>query len=807
MVHAWFPLPRNAPALTVCVLLSASLPAQTVSGTVRAGGIAVPGVLVSLVDSRDSIVTRSLTDPSGRYRLMTPVAGTYRVRTLRIGFRPAMSDTMRLPPAATRVFDVNLDAVALALSTVRIVGTRSCVDDAAGAPETFAVWEQARAALAATILTRDQASVRATRLTFQRVLDAGGRRVLAQDAAVGTGTVGQPWVATPAESLRARGYVVEQGDSTAYRAPGLELLASAAFLSDHCFRLVASPADSLIGVAFEPAPTRQRVSEIAGTLWLHRASAELRSLEYRFVNVSREVADAEAGGGAAFARLANGGWLITKWHLRMPVIAWARGPGLPRVAARAGAQPQVTSVMVVGGELVAVTSNESPIDTLWMGARLTLRGIVSDSATGAPIAAAELTLPGFPGNGAVTDAAGTFAISSVFPGNYTIEIRTPSLDSVNALTALPLSFADTTEPVRIRVPNATQLAVAMCGVQLSAVGAAQGIVFGTVRRANDSTPVPNATLVAEWIEGPSQELRWKDGRSDARGNYRFCGIPVGRTVVVRAANDSGSAEPVVAAIAANRRFTRAELAIDPSMVPTASFVGTVMADTVSPRPLGGAEVAIPALAKSVRSDARGAFRLRDIPPGNHEVTVRKIGFGAAVDTLAFVSNGMEQRRVVLSPMTTLNEVVVTAERRDPRMDLFEAHRRLGLGQFLTRADIAPYEWQSLGGILRRLASVDVQEAGPGRAYVATTRGPKSVTRRCYAREQSSIDCNRCYPAVYLDGIMLYSGRESDYATNINNFPPHQVEAIELYVGPAQVPAEYSGLNTVCGVLVIHTRRR
>jgi hypothetical protein len=42
--------------------------------------------------------------------------------------------------------------------------------------------------------------------------------------------------------------------------------------------------------------------------------------------------------------------------------------------------------------------------------------------------------------------------------------------------------------------------------------------------------------------------------------------------------------------------------------------------------------------------------------------------------------------------------------------------------------------------------------------------------------------------------------------DINSISPSQIEAIEYYSGSADTPAKYSGLNSTCGVVVIHTRR-
>jgi hypothetical protein len=81
-----------------------------------------------------------------------------------------------------------------------------------------------------------------------------------------------PWRSRSTDSLHRFGYVVTDKDnSTVYYAPGLDVLLSNMFLEDHCFRLVAD--GPRVGMAFEPAPDRKRLSEIRGTIWLDRATS------------------------------------------------------------------------------------------------------------------------------------------------------------------------------------------------------------------------------------------------------------------------------------------------------------------------------------------------------------------------------------------------------------------------------------------------------------------------------------------------------------------------------------------------------
>lgn len=801
-------------AAFIAVGACCDLGAQSVRGTVvDLGGIPVPGVVVQLVDTLDSPVARALSNERGEFVVRVMIAGSYHVRTLRIGFRPVLSDVIALAAGEEVTRRIELTGVPVALSTVRVAARSSCGRAAADtSAATFALWEQARTAFSATEITGSSRVIDATAVVYRRVLDATGRHVLAQQSTVFSDSGAQSWTPVPVDSLRRNGYVTEAGDSVAYRAPGLDMMSSDAFVLDHCFRVARAKGGGNIGIAFEPTTDRKEVSEIAGTLWLDSATSELKSIDYRFVNVQREISDAKGGGEVTFARMKNGVWVITKWSLRMPVLAQHRNASRSRFSTAGEVETEVTSFNVTGGDLAVVTAASAMSDTLWTRAPLTLTGTIADSA-GAPVVDARLKLEGT-NSGGFSDAKGAFTITGVLPGSYTLEVHTASLDSVNAMNALSLTFADSGAPIRIRVPNATQVATGVCGSQLRMLPAQmQGILIGSVSMIGTNAPATKASVMTEWVEGEEQDLRWKDAKVDAVGSFRFCGVPVGKTLVVRAMTDSGSAESTVATVTANHRFARAELAIDPAVPATATLTGVVVTDTMNVKPVVGAEVVVPALSKSLLTNDKGAFRLREIPRGSYDVIVRKIGFGPLTTKMTFTANQTMRRRIVLSPVTVLNQVEITAERmRDPQMRAFEENRKLGLGHFVTRADLAQREMLQLSDFIRELPGVSVATQGGSNAWVGSSRGIQSMTCRTAPLEDitgapmTPARNGCCMAAVYLDNMRLYGGGETGEVPNINRYKPEQVEAIEYYAGPAQTPSEYSNLNSNCGVVVIHTRR-
>lgn len=298
--------------------------AQSVRGIVVDGGDRpLAGVVVFMLDSSSSIVARALTDERGAFRVATSHAGRYRLRTMRIGYRAATSAPIALFVGGEVEQQIRLSGVQVALDTVMVVDRSSCrVTSDDNAVATLTVLDQARTALSAAQLSLSGRTVRATTTSYDRLLDAGGRRVSQQSSRTTTAYVRQPWQAISPDRSHRAGFVSFGNDnSITYNAPSIDVLVSSAFVEDHCFRIVTDGRSDLIGVAFEPSPARKKIPEIKGTLWLNRQSAELQGLDYRYVNITSAQEDAGAGGEVAFARMKDGGWVISRWNIRMPILS------------------------------------------------------------------------------------------------------------------------------------------------------------------------------------------------------------------------------------------------------------------------------------------------------------------------------------------------------------------------------------------------------------------------------------------------------------------------------------------------------
>ena len=789
------------------------LVAQYVRGVVvDSAGTPLNGVVVFLIDSVSTVAARSLSDERGEFSMRLVERGTFRLRAMRIGYTPVTSEALSSSLVVERRHRLVLSGIAFSLAGLRVEARSPCrvARDSANAIALFSAWGQARTALSALDLTGAERGLGATTVVYERVLDPTFRSVLRQSSTIRSDFVTRPWRSLPPDTLRRSGYVSTDRDgATTYHAPGLDALLSNGFLEDHCVRLDPASNGDRLGIAFEPTPERRgrrAVAEIRGTVWLDRTSSELRSLSFRYVNVSRELEE-HAGGEMEFVRMRSGGWAISRWSIRMPALE-----SVPPSRNVIG-EPvlRVAEINVVGGEL-ALATRAGGRDTIWSQAPLVLEGIVRDSTSGSPAGDARVELSGT-GLRAKTDASGRFSIRNVLPGQYSLEIRTASLDSVGAVYRLPLSFTSINTSIEARVPTAAQIAAATCKRETVDF---PGIVIGTAMLRGDTVPPRNAKVIGEWsqpsirTEGAAtvvdRQSRCIEAAVSQTGTFRLCGVPLNMPLTLRAETSGAVATPVQVNVPATGRFARVELVLDRAIPAGALFTGTVL-EASTRRPIADVTISIADGALTRITNDLGAFRIEGIPAGPQRLLVRRLGYGPLDTTIVFVKNRTIDRQIALTRVTALNSVRIEAT--SPELRSFEEHRRLGLGRFLTREELTAQQGRATAEVLAQVPGLAVARGSGSRAWILSTRPPPSLSDRgVYKPEQFERQQGMkagCYARVYVDGSLMNPGQPAE-PFNINSISPDRIEAIEYYAGPSQTPLLYNKLDSVCGVLVIWTRR-
>jgi TPR repeat protein len=274
-------------------------------------------------------------------------------------------------------------------------------------------------------------------------------------------------------------------------------------------------------------------------------------------------------------------------------------------------------------------------------------------------------------------------------------------------------------------------------------------------------------------------------RSDENGRVDVPNLPAGRHLI--------RAEAVGYAVTEGYLRVPGEadflVLLEPALVSDPGARGRIVGRVTDERGLGLANVDITILnrvAGGTLSNQRGRFLLEGVAPGLAEVRFERLGYEPRTQ-LIVVQPG--RTLDVLVAMSTepipLDPIQVVAVRSDylERSGFYERSLRTWGAQF-GPAEIESLLPEQLSDLVRRVNGI-VLEGGRG------VGAPVRVMS--FRRENCQLD-------IYVDGVR----RLSDY--NLNEIPPQQVEAVEVYQG-LDVPIEFQRVSqTGCGVVLIWTKR-
>jgi hypothetical protein len=467
----------------------------------------------------------------------------------------------------------------------------------------------------------------------------------------------------------------------------------------------------------------------------------------------------------------------------------------------------------LSARLVLIAACTASIATATASAQ-TVRGTVVDSASGIPLRGARLTVGGQSIN-TTSDSSGAFTLRGLAAGQHTLAVRTVSLDSLGATYNVTLDIAGDSTSIAVRVPTALQVAAFACQQGLGT----GGVLLGRLIARGDTAASRTGVVTAEWQAGSDSSKGkasplWVSASSDERGRFALCGVPLDVELTLKAVTPRASGGPAAATVPAKARFGKAEVILDHATA-SAVFTGVVTLDTTR-EPIGGVEVSLPDLSRTTLTNERGTFILRDIPPGDQHVVVRRVGYGPVDTRLTFQAGSVVQRRFELIRATVLDSVVVTDKGSDRVMDDFERNRKLGLGHFLTRAELAKLEQLPMSSALRRLPGIKI-DTWQTHAWILSSHAnmgldPRQWPNLDHTDSLKGAQREPCFALVYLDDHLMYrnrvTGRPPTFEPlfDVNTVLVSEVEAIEYYASPAEAPAKYASLDSPCGVLVIHTLR-
>jgi hypothetical protein len=528
---------RSTVAAALLTLSAAAADAQLVRGVAldSTSGFPLQEATVRLVSASGRTMAAALVDGRGNFVLRTRTSGRYRVRLQRIGHRLTHSAPFDLARGDTVMLRLAVVAAPVTLSAVEVTGRARCVLDAAERDRVSLLWNEARKALEAEQLTRDTRAVRMQVEDRERELDPHTQASRGQRVSRREGIALQAYPAPPPAQLAERGYVQALGGETRFHAPDADALLSESFEQTHCFRLAAdSTQPALVGVGFEP-DTSQRVPDVHGTLWLDRASFELRALDYGYVGVPAQLPADAAGGRVEYRRLPAGRWIVSRWTARAPVLERVSRSRASRVE-----ESRVVAIREMEGEVIAAELAGAPV---WSSGRSALQAVVVEGATGRPAAGVRVALDGTPFV-ATSDGAGRLRIADVPTGRYDMSLTLPG-PPVLALPRVGSLEVGASRVARIVVPTADSVAALLCPAP-RADGTT--VLTGTASLGSPRAPLRNVSLTFRWrrmssasaseVVGREEELRVS---TDDAGRYRACGVPADARMSAAPATASGAA--------------------------------------------------------------------------------------------------------------------------------------------------------------------------------------------------------------------------------------------------------------------------
>jgi hypothetical protein len=254
------------------------------------------------------------------------------------------------------------------------------------------------------------------------------------------------------------------------------------------------------------------------------------------------------------------------------------------------------------------------------------------------------------------------------------------------------------------------------------------------------------------------------------------------------------------------------IALARPLLAQAKLTGTVRDTTGAP--IAGVEVTVQGTSRAATTDRTGAFAVEGLAAGTASVMLRRLGYAPQTSILKLAEGENSLGDIVLTALPRELDTVQVREalwREYPLLREFEENRKVGLGQFVTRQQLAMQTGGFMTPIFGQLRGVSIIRSArvASHAWVANTLVP---TTNCTALEDRmdgeqisptrDADCNYCFPTVFLDNSRL---TPLGVAANVGRFSPDQIEAMEVYLGAAETPAKYSGLRSGCGVIVLITR--
>lgn len=327
-------------------------------------------------------------------------------------------------------------------------------------------------------------------------------------------------------------------------------------------------------------------------------------------------------------------------------------------------------------------------------------------------------------------------------------------------------------------------------------------------------PIPGATVALRWTDAERRPVREAAG---ADGRLVLCIPPDTRRAVLWAEFGDASSEET-AVVLTPGAATEVELRLLFGVAATGRVIGQVR-DARNDRPVVAASVSVPGRVGAVQSNSRGYFVLSGLPVGEHELSVRHLGYAPLVHQVVVGRGLTTQATIGLSPDPVELAPLVAVATRSRRLEVKGFYDRkywgelTGGGKFFTVEDIERRNPVRISHMIADVPGVRLGNCGM-QAHGCQLYG---------TRISRGFTDQGCKMNIFVDGNLVIRGSDERQAARvppsilrmsrmvkenetINDYVlPVEIAGLEVYTGAASLPAEFSGHDARCGAVVIWTK--
>lgn len=421
----------------------------------------------------------------------------------------------------------------------------------------------------------------------------------------------------------------------------------------------------------------------------------------------------------------------------------------------------------------------------------TIRGSAFDSTAMLPLRDAAVSVAGGIG-GIVTDELGIFLLVDVPPGEYSLVVEHPRLDSLGLtplLRILRVEEGQERAEVSFAVPSVRTLWPVFCGEPAEAGGSHHGVLLGEVLDRVTGVAQPLAAVRATWADEADRTLVVQ-AKANGTGSFALCGLPSQIPITVQAAF-LGQVQADTVAHLGGRPLAIANVLM--GLSEPGEIFGKVV-DSNTGEPIQSAVVTLVGTDHATVSNGMGNFSFEDVDPGQYTLQVDHLAYGVQALEIHLASQTLDIDARLSKRAIELEGITVTAH--NPmleRVGYYVRQRRFAVSRahFLTGEDLMARDSTSMIKAVQGLPWTRVR--------MDAKWGP--------ALQPWSARSN-CPMSLFVNGMWIPEG-----GLSLKSFDPDEIEAMEIYPRGGgdltlQIPGGrgvWGDLEPTCGKLVIWTK--